>query len=605
MRERTWLGGVILIVGLALGTSVGLSTIGPSKVARADDPPSAAGPLLKLLKSGRLPKERQGTVVEMVCKRGNEHDLAVVLEQVLKPDAYAPPLRRQVLDLFIDANQTRKVKPTGDLAAIATLLAEPAAAKDAGLQLAVVKLIGLWNVTGARDELVTLAKNAQASLPVRQAAIDAVNTLGGKDTQAIIGALAGADQPPAVRFLAIASLARTDTAAAAKLVAPALAAAKPSDDPSAMLDAFLHRKQGADQLAKELAGQPISADVAKLCLRHMYAVGRSDPSLSEVLGKLAGVQADPPPPTAEEVAKLVTELQARGDAARGEKIFRRADLSCMKCHSLTRAGGTVGPELSAVGSISPPDYIVNSILVPNLAIKEQYVTRIVETANGETFTGVVVDRDSERLNLRDATGKVITIPVADIEEEAEGKSLMPQGITRFLTHGELLDLARFVSELGKPGPYAIPTVPTLQRWRVLREPAAELLSDVPNVEQLRQYVLAMPPDAWGAAYAKVAGTLPLDELLKPTNPRVLYLQAEVDVSQAGQVQLNVHSTEPVQTWIDAEPFEAQQQITTELSAERHKLTFRVAVGNNTQPELRVEVRKPSGSSIQFDVVGGP
>jgi len=47
----------------------------------------------------------------------------------------------------------------------------------------------------------------------------------------------------------------------------------------------------------------------------------------------------------------------------------------------------------------------------------------------------------------------ITIPTADIDEEIEGKSLMPQGITKFLTHDEFLDLAKFISELGKPGDY--------------------------------------------------------------------------------------------------------------------------------------------------------
>ena len=172
-----------------------------------------------------------------------------------------------------------------------------------------------------------------------------------------------------------------------------------------------------------------------------------------------------PPPTPAEVAKLVAEVNSHGNAARGELIFRRGDLSCVKCHSISRAGGQVGPDLSAVGSISPVDYVVNSILNPNLAIKEAYVTRIVVTTSGETFTGIQVDRDSVRLVLRDAAGKLVTIPTADIDEEAEGKSLMPQGITKFLTHDELLDLVKFVSELGRPGPYEIPKVPAIHRWR--------------------------------------------------------------------------------------------------------------------------------------------
>jgi hypothetical protein len=37
-------------------------------------------------------------------------------------------------------------------------------------------------------------------------------------------------------------------------------------------------------------------------------------------------------------------------------------------------------------------------------------------------TGILVDRDELRVRLRDATGKVITIPMAEIEEEVEGKT---------------------------------------------------------------------------------------------------------------------------------------------------------------------------------------
>ena len=40
---------------------------------------------------------------------------------------------------------------------------------------------------------------------------------------------------------------------------------------------------------------------------------------------------------------------------------------------------------------------------------------------------------------------------------------MPKGLTNTATRGELLDLVRFLSELGKPGPYALRPSPTIQR----------------------------------------------------------------------------------------------------------------------------------------------
>jgi putative heme-binding domain-containing protein len=336
----------------------------------------------------------------------------------------------------------------------------------------------------------------------------------------------------------------------------------------------------------------------------MYSVGRSDPALSSVLSKIAGIAADPPPPTPEEIGKLVDDVIAKGSAERGERIFRRKDLSCMKCHSVSRAGGQVGPELSAVGGSSPVDYIVNSILNPNLAVKEQYVTRVFALDSGKVVTGVVLDRDDVRVNVRDVTGATITIPTADIDEEAEGKSLMPQGLTKFLTRDELLDLARFVSELGKSGAYAVYQGKTIQRWRMLAQPPMELTAEVPHLEHFRQYVVGAEPTSWIPVYAMVGGTLPLGELRAGTEPTVLFLKGEFDVRTAGKVAITVKTTETFQAWVDAEPAPPGQPILVELPPGRHAVTLRVEVSDRPQPELRVEIAAPDDSSAKYEIVGG-
>src|SRR5207249_876116 len=106
---------------------------------------------------------------------------------------------------------------------------------------------------------------------------------------------------------------------------------------------------GAEKLAVALAPATISADTAKLALRHLYLEGRSDAPLVEVLSKAAGLDADKAPPTAEELKALAAEVLAMGDPARGEAVFRRGDLGCLKCHAVSGAGGDVGPDLSPVG----------------------------------------------------------------------------------------------------------------------------------------------------------------------------------------------------------------------------------------------------------------
>lgn len=571
-------------------------------VASAQD--ATVAPLMRLLQSGRLPKERQPQVLEMICQRGGPAELRFVFDQLLKPDALDPVLRRKILDWLADAAQTRKVKPEGDLTGIGQLLNADPSNRNQDLPLRAVRLASLWKVESLAGELAAMARDEKSNLRLRQAAIRGLAEIGTPLAQESLAELAGSNRPTAIRALAAAGLARLDMDAATTRAVEIITSATAKDDLGPMLDAFFLRQDGPDKLAAALADKKLDADVAKRALVYMLSIGRSDQALSDVLTTAAGIAGDAPPPPAEEVQRIAAEVTAKGDAARGEKVFRRADLSCMKCHAVSRAGGQIGPELSAVGSISPVDYIVNSILNPDLAKKEQYLTKMFQTIDGEVLTGIVVDRNDERVNLRDAAGRIITLATEDILGEKEGKSLMPQGITKFLTHEELLDLAKFVSELGKPGPYAIPKVPAIQRWRVLSEPPAELLADPTNVELLRLHVLDAPSDVWRSAYSMVAGILPLAELRATDGPSVLYLQGEVHVTTGGEMLVRVQSREPTLVWIDAEPFESAGQIMTNLTPGRHTITVRVELSDRPDPTLRVEIARPEGSTAQLDVVGG-
>ena len=181
---------------------------------------------------------------------------------------------------------------------------------------------------------------------------------------------------------------------------------------------------------------------------------------------------------------------------------------------------------------------------------------------------------------------------------------MPQGLTKFLTHEEFLDLASFVAQLGKPGAYAIRKIPTVQRWRVLKSPGPELTTEVPNVEVLREAVLDTKESAWNTAYGMVAGTLPLNELRKGLQPTVLYLQGEIDIVEPGPVQVQITSTEPTHVWLDAEPFERQASFTKDLAKGKHTVTLRVEVVSAVEPQLKVEFQRPEGSRAQFVVVNG-
>jgi putative heme-binding domain-containing protein len=571
--------------------------------AEAQDP--SVAPLMRLLQSGRLPKERQPQVLEMVARRGGPDELRFVFEQTLDPEALSPELRLQSLQWLAEAANTRKAHPSGDLAGIVELMRVEPDAKNVELPLAAMRLASAWRVEAAVRHMAALAADRNTPDRLRRAAVEGLGSVGGDESRRVFAALARPEEPARIRILATASLVRIDADAAAKAAAEVLAAATASDDPDPMLAEFFLLREGSTKLTAALRDVELKPDVAKRALRYMYSVGHDDAELSALLSELSGIAADMPPPTQEEALKIAAEVVAKGDAARGEQIFRRAEVSCLNCHAIHRAGGQVGPDLSNVGRISPVDYIVTSILDPNLAIKEAFVTRIIETDDGRVAQGIVVDRDDVRVILRTADGKTLTIPTADIEAEEEGRSLMPQGLTKFLTHEEFLDLAKFVSELGKEeSGYTAPSPPAIQRWRVLAEPHEELLSGVPNVEQVRLYLLDAPSEQWRSAYATTSGHLPLAELAGMEEPQPLYLMGEVDVSAAGDAILKIESTEPVQAWLNALPLAEEKQSTVRLEEGRQRLIVRIEAPRTEQPRLRTSVSKPAGSTAQFDIVAG-
>ncbi|HEV3144491.1 MAG TPA: PVC-type heme-binding CxxCH protein [Gemmataceae bacterium] len=569
--------------------------MGNSKLDRKN----IAASLLQMLQRGQIPAERQPAVIETICKRGGANELKAIWEQARKADGYPKALRLSVLEWLTDAALTRKIQPNVVGGEVIALLKEQSA-NDLARHVAAIRLASAWKVPGAELELWPIALGKVENFEVRKAAIEAIGSFANPASRKTLLSLAERGQPTRIRFQAVAALAQSDLAAAAKAGAQALTEAGENDDPARVVEAFLNRKGGSDILAAALEQEKVPVDTAKRIMRAMYLAGRSDAKLSAVVSKLAGLGADPKIPTPAEVKQLEGEVMAKGDPARGERVFRRMDLGCIRCHAINRAGGNVGPDLGAVGGSSPLDYIITSILDPNASVKEAYLTKVINTKKGNTVTGIVVDRNKDRVLLKDATGKLIQVPQHEIEDEQNGRTLMPDGITKILTYAEQLDLMRFVSELGKPGPYAVPTTPAVLRWKKLKNLTPALKEGVPNREVVRETLLRSEPDAWDTVYALVNGTLPLDDIQPATG--VIYLQGEISVVQGGTVEIDTAMNVPATFWVDEETIAKPSNAVAQLVPGLHRITVRVEPGNAKVPSLRVGFAKPPDSKAQFEVV---
>ena len=557
--------------------------------------PGVVKPLVDSLRLGRVPEAQQEGALTLVAALGEPADLAMVLDLAVGDGPITPARRAALLDALGKAATQRRIEPGGDLARLAVGLGSP----DDALRTASARLAGLWHVQALRPKLVEIARSETTGDPLRRAAIDALARLGGTQARAAIDALTSADAPPRARPLALAALVGLDPKAAAARAVPWLREANPPEQVEEVVSRFVQQRDGPLALAEALSGQTLPADSAKPALRAARSSGREDKPLIDALTR-AGKLADASKPlTSEEKSQLAADVARLGDPARGEAVFRRKDSACLKCHAISGAGGQVGPSLESIGASAPVDYLIDSLLEPNKAIKENYHALTVATSDGRIINGIKVRQTDRELVLRDAEDRETALPLAAIDEQKPGGSLMPNGLADPLTRGELIDLVRFLSELGKVGsPYATSKARELRRWQVL-EATPEARRALERVDGLEGAVKGRPPLAWSPAYSLVSGALPLDALPpivpKPGAPALGLARGQVEVTTPGPVRLAFNATEGLTVWLDGqrrEP-EADGTLTLDLASGTHALAVAVALD-----------RRKEGLSVRLDDVPG-
>ena len=139
-----------------------------------------------------------------------------------------------------------------------------------------------------------------------------------------------------------------------------------------------------------------------------------------------------------------------GDSARGRELFLSGSLSCKTCHAIERGKAAVGPNLAELGEAQyQPAVLLENILHPSKVVEERYRTHVLQTVDGEVFTGTVSDEPDFAV-LRDAEGKTHRVNKDDIEfRKVSEVSLMPEKLLATLTLQQAKDLIAFLTELGK------------------------------------------------------------------------------------------------------------------------------------------------------------
>lgn len=513
-------------------------------------PEKATESLTAYLAEHPLPDDGSGPWIELIGRAGDRSTLDLLWQAAtarrLTPAATAAAMRS-----LHDAQRLRKLRPTTDLAPLRQFWQDP----HPPTRRAAIELAGVWQEPVDAAALQSLASDPQQPDGIRRAAIATVSRWPGKESKQSLIDLADRHDPRIAPAL-LSALARSDLPVAAERLYAWLPETKDAGRAREYWRAVLQVPKADEVLASQLPAEGISKRVLQAGLDASRDAGKEARQLQARLEARTGASMEPTSIDSQQIAKWVRAAAERGDARRGEAVYLRNDLQCVQCHAIGGFGGNVGPDMTSLGASAPADYIVESLYDPSAKVKEGYHSMIVATDAGEVFTGIEQERTDEELILRDAKNNLVRIPLVEIVAERAGPSLMPTGVIDRLSEDEQVDLIRFLTELGKPGPF------DASRGGVARQ--FEILPGTHRVEQQGvDVVLNGEPIGvqWTTRPTRVNGRLPRNvieaAIKQPVNLSLVnvYLRYKFQRSSDGPADLVFEGPKRFRAWIDGEAIE--------------------------------------------------
>lgn len=501
------------------------------------------------------------------------------------------------------------------------------------------KLDGPWRGASNDDQVTAATEVALNSPELRLEGLRLVNATGNTQfADAVAQAVDDDKAKPEVRVEALTALARLKDARAAaaadRLIARAREARASDQVSEAAVRALPRLGEARDRLATLFADDTLPLGLRREALRSyvglndggkLLAALASEGKLPEALRTEAAttLRAHPDYSVRQKAQQLfpiktasgqplppVGDLVRRdGDAARGREVFFRAPgaqanagaLACGACHRVQGQGNWVGPDLSTIGAKGSREELLRSILNPSAAIGYNYRAVTVATNDGRTITGLVVEDSPDRLVLKDAEGRRVTLRPSEVDERTISEvSLMPEGLAESMSEQDLVDLLAFLGTLKQP----VSIVGLAQVVGPVAEaegqPALRPLATIDTGKPVRT---AGGKDlAWRRASADAEGRIDLTALAGDKAGEAVYVLVPLSSPIEQSARLVLDTGAKVQAWLDGKPVNLTGadagkpgNATLSLPAGTAQLLLRVTTG----PEAGLVTTLVSDRPVEF------
>jgi len=138
------------------------------------------------------------------------------------------------------------------------------------------------------------------------------------------------------------------------------------------------------------------------------------------------------------------------DFKRGKELF--IAVKCASCHTIKGEGGSVGPDLTQLGTRFSKRDMLEAIVEPNKVISDQYESKVFNMKDGTTAVGRLMSEDENNYVISQnpyAPTKTKNILKKDVKSMNRSEiSIMPPGTLNVMSEEELRDIMAFLMSGG-------------------------------------------------------------------------------------------------------------------------------------------------------------
>ena len=347
-------------------------------------------------------------------------DFAVeFLSQVAEKDA---GLVLSAIDGLVEGQKAKPLVPTADTKA---LFAKLTANSDAKVQNRARELGTLWGNAVSIQATIAAVNDSNLSTDERAKAIEAVKALKNAASTDALLKLVNGNNPESLIIQGMRALGQIggdnvadDFLQSWSKYSPAVRAAA--------AEVLVSRWRWATALLSALESKTISPQ--ELPLSAIRSLGESKDDFvrqraTQVIGRIRPADVDK-----QKIIEAKKKMILNGgppDLQAGHEIAKK---TCFVCHKLYGEGADVGPDLTGVGR-STLDALLANVIDPNQVVGKGYENVQVETKDGRSLSGRLVEETDSRIKLLSSGPKEDAVAKSDIlSRRVSELSVMPEGL---------------------------------------------------------------------------------------------------------------------------------------------------------------------------------